>query len=173
MFFLLILGYLFLLPIDRMTVWALTLWRRIYFAFALSLSMAFSPKAWSFYCFNTKSEVVINPSNLSKPALKLNTMQPLISLRSALGLPMLLSVWFLEALFVYVQLGNSQKEFGDPSFLAPFFLRCPLSIYSWFGSPELLFHLNNNITFLSFSSSSPSQKEISSKGKKASQAKLL
>ena len=83
--------------------------------------MAFSPKAWSFYCFNTKSEVVINPSNLSKPALKLSTMQLLVSLRSALGLPMLLSVWFLEALFVYVQLGNSQKEFRDPSFLAPFF----------------------------------------------------
>lgn len=148
MFFLLILGYLFLLPIDRVTVWALTLWGRIHFAFALSLSMAFSPKAWSFYCFNTKSEVFINPSNLSKLALKLSTMQLLLSLLSALGLLMLLSVWFLEALFVYVQLGNSQ-EFGDPSFLAPFFLRCPLSIYSWFGSPELLFHLNNNTTFLS------------------------
>ena len=71
--------------------------------------MAFSPKAWSFYCFNTKSEVFINPSNLSKLVLKLSTMQLLVSLLSALGLLMLLSLWFLEALFVYVQLGNSQE----------------------------------------------------------------
>ena len=120
MLFLLILGYIFLLPIDCTRVWALILWGRIYFTFALSLSMAFSPKAWPFYRFNTKSEVFIIPSNLSKLALKLSMMQLLISLLSALGLLMLLSVWFLEALFVYVQLGNSQKEFGDPSFQAPF-----------------------------------------------------
>lgn len=158
MLFLLILGYLFFLPIDRKRVWALILWGRIYFTFALSLSMAFIPKAWPSYRFNTKSEVFIIPSNLSKLALKLSMMQLLISLLSALGLLMLLSVWFLEALFVYVQLGNSQKRVWGSLFPGSL-LRCPLLIYNWFGSPELSFpHLNNNTTFLSSSPPVPQGK---------------
>ena len=91
--------------------------------------MAFSPKAWPSYRFNTKSEVFIIPSNLSKLALKLSMMQLLISLLSALGLLMLLSVWFLEALFVYVQLGNSQKRVWGSLFPGSL-LRCPLLIYN-------------------------------------------
>lgn len=108
--------------------------------------------------------------NLSKPALKLNTMQPLISLRSALGLLMLLSVWFWSTVCICAT-WELTKRARSPFPLAPLFWDVLSQFTADLVVLELLFHLNNNITFLSFSSSSPSQKEISSKGKKASQVK--
>lgn len=77
--------------------------REIYFAFALSLGAAISPKVQSFCSFNK------NPRCLSIPLTwhsKLNTMQLLKSLLSSLVLLMLPSAQFLGALSEYVQFRN-------------------------------------------------------------------
>lgn len=103
------------------------------FTFALSLSMAFSPKAWSFYCFNTKSEVIHQSLKFVKACTQIEHYAAAdISAQCFRPPDATFCLVFLKHCLYMCNLGTHKKEFGDPSFWLPSFWDVLSQFYSWF-----------------------------------------